>query len=92
MTMILVEKDPSPMKLDVMGVEEWDTWEKGISRFPWQYDETETCYILEGEAVVTPDDGGTPVTIGAGDLVTFMPGLRCQWEVRSPIRKHYRFG
>jgi len=32
------------------------------------------------------------VRIGTGDLVTFPKGLSCQWEVRSPVRKHYRFG
>ncbi|AGP40227.1 hypothetical protein SCE1572_40435 [Sorangium cellulosum So0157-2] len=30
--------------------------------------------------------------IQAGDLVTFPAGLNCTWEVRSPVRKHYRFG
>ena len=91
MTQILVEQNPSPMKLDVMHVEDWDTWEKEVSTFPWRYAQTETCFIIEGEAVITPHSGD-PVTIVAGDLVTFMAGLDCTWEICRPIRKHYRIG
>lgn len=79
------------MKLEVMHVEHWGIWEKDVSRFPWTYDATETCYVLEGEAVVTPDNGD-PVTICAGDLVVFMAGLSCVWEIKKPIRKHYKMG
>jgi uncharacterized cupin superfamily protein len=46
---------------------------------------------LEGEAVVTPKDGGDAVTIKEGDYVSFPKGLSCTWEVKSPIRKHYNF-
>jgi uncharacterized cupin superfamily protein len=91
MEKILVEHDPSPMKLDVMGVDDWPVWVKEVSTFPWSYDRTETCYLLEGDAIVTPQ-GGEPVRISAGDLVTFLPGLSCTWDVRSPVKKHYRTG
>lgn len=91
MSRILVEQNPSPMKLEVMHVEQWGIWEKAVSRFPWTYDETETCYILEGAAVVTPDDGD-PVAISAGDLVVFMAGLSCIWDIKKPIRKHCKMG
>lgn len=91
MSRILVEQDPSPMKLEVMHVEQWETWEKEVSRFPWTYDETETCYILEGAAVVTPRNG-EPVAISAGDLVVFMAGLSCVWDITQPIRKQYKIG
>ena len=33
-----------------------------------------------------------PVHIRAGDLVTFPAGMACEWDVRAPVRKHYRFG
>ncbi len=91
MSDILVEHHPSPAKLEVMGVESWPTWSKEVSEFPWHYDQTETCYILEGEVIVTPE-GGEPVRIAAGDLVTFPKGLTCTWKVLSPVRKHYTFG
>jgi uncharacterized cupin superfamily protein len=86
---ILVEHDPSPMKLEVLGVESWPIWTKEVSRFPWNYDRTEMCYLLEGDVLVTPD-GGEPVRISAGDLVTFLADLRCTWDIRMPVKKHYR--
>jgi uncharacterized cupin superfamily protein len=91
MSKILVEHNPSPMKLEVMGVEDWPVWTKEASTFKWSYDQTETCYLLKGEVVVTPD-GGDPVQLREGDLVTFLADLSCTWEVRSPVRKHYRLG
>jgi uncharacterized cupin superfamily protein len=91
MSRILVEHNPSPMKLEVMGVEDWPIWTKEVSTFKWSYDQTETCYFLEGEVVVTPD-GGNPVQLREGDLVTFLADLSCTWEVRLPVRKHYRLG
>jgi hypothetical protein len=91
MMQIHVEHDPSPMKLDVIGVYDWPIWTKEVSRFPWKYDQKETCYILEGEMIVTPD-GGEPVKIVENDLVSFPAGLSCTWEILSPVRKHYNFG
>ena len=41
--------------------------------------------------VVTPE-GGEPVTMGKGDLVTFPSGMSCTWKINSPVRKHYCFG
>jgi uncharacterized cupin superfamily protein len=92
MDKILVEHNPSPAKLEVMGVYDWPIWEKEVSTFPWTYDAKETCYLLEGEVIVTPDGGGEPVHIRAGDLVTFPAGLSCSWQILSPVRKHYNFG
>jgi uncharacterized cupin superfamily protein len=87
---IYVEHDPSPAKLEVMGIYDWPIWQKEISKFEWTYDTQETCYILEGEVVVTPDNG-EPVRLTRGDLVSFPAGMSCTWEVRSPIKKHYSF-
>lgn len=91
MDQILVEHNPSPMKLDVIGVYDWPTWSKEPSTFPWTYDKKETCYFLEGEAVVTPA-GSQPVTLVEGDLVIFPAGMTCTWEIRQPVLKYYRFG
>lgn len=90
MTEIHVEHNPSPEKLDTMGVFEWPIWEKEISIFPWTYDSSETCYLLSGKVTVTPD-GGTAVTFGVNDLVTFPQGMSCHWEIHEPVRKHYHF-
>ncbi len=91
METITWEHNPSPAKLDVLGVDDWPIWEKEISTFEWTYDQKETCYLLEGEVVVTPE-GGEPVTLGSKDLVVFPAGMRCTWEIRSPVRKHYDLG
>ena len=72
-------------------IRDWPVWSCEVSSFPWSYSERETCLLLEGEVMVTPD-GGEPVCFGAGDRVVFPAGLRCVWDVRQPVRKHYRFG
>ena len=91
MSQIIVEHNPAAGRLSELGVTEWSTWTKGVSTFPWTYGEREIAYVLEGEVVVTPD-GGQPVKFGSGDLVTFPAGMSCTWDVRQPLRKHYRFG
>jgi len=88
--MIQVEK-PSEKRLLELNVKSWPIWEKGISEFPWEYDDTETCYILEGDVIVTPE-AGAPVRFGKGDLVVFQTGLKCTWKINSPVKKHYKFG
>lgn len=91
MPLISVEHNPSPAKLEAMQVDSWPIWTKEVSRFDWTYDEAETCYILTGEVIVTPQ-GGEPVTLRARDLVHFAAGLACTWDVRAPVEKHYRLG
>lgn len=90
MELITIEHDVAPAKLDAMSIDVWPIWTKEVSVFDWSYDQTEVCYILEGEAIVTPKDG-EPVTIKEGDLVNFAAGLSCTWDIKIPIRKHYMF-
>jgi uncharacterized cupin superfamily protein len=87
---IKIQHSPSEDELEALGVENWPIWEKEVSEFPWQYADTEVCYILEGEVTVTPE-GGQPVTIYPGDLVTFPKGMSCNWKISKNIRKHYNF-
>jgi uncharacterized protein len=91
MGVIKIEKNPPEETLAKLGVQGWPIWTKEVSEFDWSYDEPETCYFLEGDVVVTPD-GGEPVRVGVGDLVTFPSGMSCTWDVKKPVRKHYRFG
>lgn len=86
---IQVEHSPSTSKLETLGVSKWATWKKEVSVFPWVFPEQEIAYILEGECVITPE-GGTPVSFGKGDLVTFPAGLKASWEVKQPLHKHYK--
>lgn len=90
MDQITIEHNPSPAKLEVMGVYDWPVWRKEASTFPWTYDSQETCYILEGSVTVTPQKGQA-VTVGEGDLVVFPAGMSCTWTIHADIRKHYQF-
>ena len=78
-------------EMRVLNIVSWPTWSKEPSTFPWSYPEKETAYIIEGDVTVTADDGES-ITFGAGDLVTFNAGLSCTWHVKSPLKKHYKFG
>ncbi|HEX9935390.1 MAG TPA: cupin domain-containing protein [bacterium] len=88
---ILVERGPDDGRLKTLGVGKWPVWAKETSEFPWSYEETETCYILEGQVTVTTDSGEA-FSFGKGDLVTFPKGLSCIWRIHQDVKKHYRFG
>ena len=90
MDSITIEHNVTPAKLDVLFVDDWPVWNKGVSEFDWTYDQKETCYIVEGRATVTPENGD-PVTIREGDMVFFPQGLKCVWKIIEPIEKHYIF-
>ncbi len=64
-------------------------WTCEPKSFPWHYDEKETCLILAGEVTVKTID--QEVSFGPGDYVVFPEGLSCEWEVKKPVRKHYKF-
>ena len=91
MDKIKINHAPAQKDLEALGVKKWPIWEKEVSEFAWSYDEPETCLFLEGDVTVTPD-GGTPVAIKKGDLVTFPQGMSCTWKVKKPVKKHYKFG
>jgi hypothetical protein len=86
---ILVEKSTSE-KLNALKVFSWPVWSKEASSFDWYYDEKEVCYFLEGEVTVKTAEG--EVAFGKGDLVTFPQGLKCVWNIKKAVRKHYKFG
>jgi len=88
MDKIQIEK-PLQEKLDALDVQSWPIWEKEVSTFDWHYDETETCYLLEGR--VTVEAGGEEVVFGKGDFVVFPQGLSCVWTIHEKVKKHYRF-
>ena len=88
---IKVEYQASEETLTKLNVKRWPTWGCGVSKFPWTYDDSETCLLLQGKVTVTPTDGRAPVTISKGDLCTFPAGMSCTWDVVEPILKHYNF-
>lgn len=89
MAKIVVTK-PSDHALDELGVRAWEIWTCEAGTFDWHYEQKETCYLLEGDVTVTAKDD--QATFGAGDLVIFPEGLDCKWEVRLPVKKHYKMG
>jgi uncharacterized cupin superfamily protein len=83
------KKQPTEEELNTMGVYNWDIWTKEISSFPWKYDNKEIFYVLEGEAEIV--FGNEKFSFKEGDLVTCDAGVKCTWNVKRPIKKHYKF-
>ncbi len=80
---------PDPNELKAQNVSSWPIWSKEASTFDWHYDDTETCFFLEGKVTVKTAEG--EVAIGKGDLVTFPKDLSCTWVIHTAVRKHYNF-
>jgi uncharacterized cupin superfamily protein len=88
---IEVVSQPDKEFLDKKGVFNWGTWGCDVSKFPWTYDQNESCYLLKGKVTVTPTDGRKPVTFGKGDFVTFPAGMSCTWDVSEAVHKNFMF-
>ena len=80
-----------PDQEEIKNTENWSIWEKEISKFDWYYDESETCFILEGEAEVI-DKNRNVIKFKKGDMVNFKKGLECTWNILKPMKKRYLFG
>mmetsp|Transcript_27680 Transcript_27680/g.38130 ORF Transcript_27680/g.38130 Transcript_27680/m.38130 type:complete len:141 (-) Transcript_27680:82-504(-) len=87
----IVVRKATDEELSRLRVKQWPTWGCEISRFPWTYSDTETCFILKGRALIIPKDESPSVEISVGDLCTFPEGLSCIWDVKEAISKHYYF-
>jgi uncharacterized cupin superfamily protein len=61
-------------------------WDCTAGRFHWRYGTDEMIQILEGEVVVTFEDGHVE-TLRAGDVAHFPPGSSAVWEVPTYVRK-----
>lgn len=85
---IIIEK-LNEKEIASRGITAWPIWEKEISVFDWFYDSQEQCLFLEGEVIVKTDEGD--YNINKGDFVTFKEGLKCTWQVKKPVKKHYKF-
>jgi len=81
--------DVSENEISKRGVFSWPIWSCEVSEFDWEYDQRESCLLLEGEVEVSSDI--ETVSFGAGDFVVFPKGLKCRWKVIKPVRKHYTF-
>lgn len=92
MTAKFEKKRPTKEELDKLKIKEWGIWSSPPPPgFDWEYDEKEIFYILEGEAEII--SGSDKISFTAGDLVTVYPATgKCRWNVKSTIKKHYKFG
>ena len=67
----------------------WPIWECEPSKFDWEYDSEEHCYIFKGE--VTVYAYGKTYELNQGDYVVFPKNMKCVWKVHSKIKKYYKF-
>ena len=67
----------------------WEIWTCEPSKFDWEYNQEEHCFIIEGSATVEGPEN--TVEISKGDYVIFKKGLQCKWTVHKSIKKYYSF-
>ena len=67
----------------------WPIWSCEPSKFDWEYEEEEHCFIIEGNVTVASEEHN--IKINSGDYIIFSKGLKCNWKVHSAIKKHYNF-
>jgi uncharacterized cupin superfamily protein len=72
-----------------MGINNWPVWEKEASVFDWKYDDSEQFYLLEGKVKIKTRNKEYEVL--PGDFVICPKGLRCNWEIKEYVKKHYHF-
>ena len=75
-------------EIETRSIKSWPIWEKEVSRFEY-YGDKEECLLLEGRVVVKTGEGS--VEFGKGDFVTFPKGLKCVWDIKEGVKKHYNF-
>lgn len=89
MSELLIEHNPSPLKLEVLGVDDWPIRTDEVSTFSAHYEETEISYVIAGEAIITTQSGEA-ILARDGDMITCMPGLDCNWAIKETLTRHYR--
>ena len=72
-----------------LGIDSWDRWGCEPSVFDWSYPSQETCFVFEGDVIVTAY--GEDYHITPNMMVVFPKGLNCVWDVKKTIKKAYKF-
>jgi hypothetical protein len=63
-------------------------WESAPGGWPVESrEDTETCYILSGRAIVTDAATGRTFEVSAGDVIVQPQGWSGRWDVKETIRK-----
>ncbi len=90
MNRILVEKSPSPGKIEVLGADVWPLKKLAAGKHTHTYTANEECYVIEGDAVLSCA-AQTAEPVSDGDLVFIPQGLTVTWEVAAGIEYRRRW-
>lgn len=63
-------------------------WKSTPGKWSMTYEVWEYVRILEGFAIITPQDGD-PVELRAGDSYILRVGLGCTWDVKETVLKEF---
>jgi len=63
-------------------------WEATPGTFHATYSGYEFVHLIKGRITITPD-GGTPVTVTAGDAFVVEADFKGTWKIEEPVRKHF---
>ena len=65
-------------------------WECTVGSYHASYSAYEYVVLIAGRITITPD-GGTPVTVVAGDAFVVEPTFKGTWKIEENVRKHFDF-
>ena len=65
-------------------------WECTVGSYHATYSSYEYVVMIAGRIVITPD-GGTPVTVQAGDSFVVEKDFKGTWKIEENVRKHFDF-
>ncbi len=65
-------------------------WECTVGSYHATYTAYEYVVLIAGKITITPD-GGTPVTVQAGDSFVVEPTFKGIWKIEENVRKHFDF-
>ena len=65
-------------------------WECTRGSYHATYTAYEYVVLIAGRITITPD-GGTPVTVQAGDAFVVEPTFKGIWRIEEDVRKHFDF-
>jgi uncharacterized protein len=65
-------------------------WECTPGTYHATYSAYEFVHLIAGRIVITPD-GGTPVTVVAGDAFVVEKDFKGTWKIEEHVRKHFDF-
>jgi uncharacterized protein len=65
-------------------------WECTVGSYHATYTAYEYVVLIAGRITITPD-GGTPVTVRAGDAFVVEHDFKGTWKIEENVRKHFDF-